>query len=94
MIPLFLCRRFTGIRVHQSTERPPIDDQPGNERTELRGGKKIDLEHRNGMRSNRPIEESVDTQFGDYDRVSGQESNKQREYRLHSRRIRSQSALA
>jgi hypothetical protein len=42
-----------------------MDDEPGNESSELRGREEVYFEHGNGMRPNGLFPETVDAKFGD-----------------------------
>lgn len=63
MIALILW--FDCIRMNESTKRAPIDNQPRNEGSKLRRREQIHFEHGHRVRSNRPIEESVNPKLGD-----------------------------
>jgi len=49
-------------------QRSTVDDQPGDEGTKLFWGEEVDLEHADGMGTKRPIPDSVDAEFRDYNR--------------------------
>lgn len=66
MIPLLLSRSFGGIRMHQRTQRSPINHQPGDECAELRWCEDIDFEHGDGVGAEGSVEEGVDAEFGDW----------------------------
>lgn len=58
MIPLLLLIRR--IRMNQDTQRPPMDNQPGDERAELRRCEEVHLEHGDGVWADGLVEEGVD----------------------------------
>lgn len=93
MILLFL--RVNRIRMYQGAERTAMDHQPWDESAKLGGGEEVDFEHGDGMRAYGAVEEGVYAEFGDCHSQSmdGWLVGVGVEY-LHSRRIRSQRALA
>lgn len=62
MVPLIFA--FHGVRMHQGAQRPAIDHQPRDERSELCGREQVDLEHSDGVWADGTIEECVDAEFG------------------------------
>ena len=69
MVPL-LVRIFpsygvNGVGMQQGTERATVDDEPGNEGTELCWREDVHLEHGHWVRPNGLIPELVDAQLGD-----------------------------
>lgn len=64
MIPLLLL--IDGIRMQQHAQRSPINNQPGDERPELRGREDVHFEHGDGVRAHGVCEEGVDSEFGDW----------------------------
>lgn len=59
MIALVL--RLDRIGMDQSTQRAPIDDQPGNKGAELCGCEEVHFEHGHWVRANRFVPETVDS---------------------------------
>jgi hypothetical protein len=55
-----------GIGVNEGTERATVDDEPGDEGSELCGREDVDLEHGDRVRPDRLIPEFVDAQLGDW----------------------------
>lgn len=67
MIPNLLALRIR-IRMHQRTQRPAVDHQPGNKSPELGGCEQVHFEHGDGVRADGVVEEAVDAKFGNLTR--------------------------
>ena len=54
---------ISGIWVYQSTQRSPIDHEPGDESSKLCGSKDVDFKHSNGMWADGLVPDAVDAEF-------------------------------
>ena len=55
--------------MNESTERAPINNQPRDKGSKLRGGEQIHFKHGHRVRADRPVEEGVNSKLGDCSEV-------------------------